>query len=245
MQFTVTAILALVGSALAQTPGFNPLTHPTMNEVIPAGKMYPIKWTPQGGNGAPVSLYVYAGESASTLQEISTLATGVEASLGRFEWNVDAAIGGKYKAYGIKIALSSDKEVYQWSNPFTVSAAEGSSSTSSVVSTTKTDSTSSSATAKTESSSVATTKASVSTTVVPTTSSSIVISTPMGNLSTSATATRSATTQVTLVTSTSRASSAPGGSSTSPATVPTGGAVAKGASSIAIIGGLAMAVLAL
>ncbi|KAL8388441.1 hypothetical protein RB595_009242 [Gaeumannomyces hyphopodioides] len=243
MQFTVTAILAIVGSALAQTPNFNPLTQPTMNEVIPAGKMYAIKWTPQGGNGAPVSLYAYAGESASTLQEISTIASGVEASLGRFEWNVDAAIGGKYKAYGIKIALASDKEVYQWSNPFTVSAAEGSSSTSSSVSTTKASSTSSSVTAKTDSSSVTSTKASVSTTMVLTTSSSIVTSTPIGNLSTSAT--RSATTQVTLITSTSRVSTAPGGSSTAPVTVPTGGAVTKGASSIAIIGGLAMAVLAL
>ncbi|KAL8415925.1 hypothetical protein RB596_006489 [Gaeumannomyces avenae] len=241
MQFTVTAILALVGSAFAQTPNFNPLTNPLSGEVIPAGKMYPIKWTPQGGNGAPVSLYAYAGESASTLQEIGVIATGVEASLGRFEWNVDPAIGGKYKAYGIKIALASDKEVYQWSNPFTVSAAEGSSSTSSVVST-KASSSSSSMSVKTDSSSVTSTKATVSsTTVAPITSSTMVISTPIGNLSTSAT--RATSSQVTLVTSTS--SRAAGTSPTSPVTVPTGAAVTKGASSIAIIAGMAMAVLAL
>ncbi|EJT72769.1 hypothetical protein GGTG_09625 [Gaeumannomyces tritici R3-111a-1] len=244
MQFTVTAILALVGSALAQTPNFNPLTNPLSGEVIPAGKMYPIKWTPQGGNGAPVSLYAYAGESASTLQEIGVIATGVEASLGRFEWNVDAAIGGKYKAYGIKIALASDKEVYQWSNPFTVSAAVGSSSTSSVVSTKASSSASSSSSmsVKTDSSSVTSTKATVSsTTVAPITSSTMVTSTPIGNLSTSAT--RATSSQVTLVTSTS--SRAAGTSPTVPVTVPTGGAVTKGASSIAIIAGLAMAVLAL
>lgn len=248
MQFTIAAILTLAGSALAQTPGFNPLTAPTMNEVIPAGKPYAIKWTPQGGNGAPVSLYAYAGESASTLQEISTIATGVEASLGRFEWNIDAAIGGKFKAYGIKIALASNKETYQWSNPFTISAAEGSSSASSSSSsspaTTTASTSSSAATSKTEDASVTTTKPTLSSTTIPTTSSSTSITIPIGNLSTSAVGTGGATTQVTLVTSTSRTSSA-GGSATSPATVPTGGAVAKGASSIAIVGGLAMAVLAL
>lgn len=244
MQFTITAILALAGSALAQTLGFNPLTAPTMNEVIPAGKPYAIKWTPQGGNGAPVSLYAYAGESASTLQEISTIATGVEASLGRFEWNIDAAIGGKFKAYGIKIALASDKETYQWSNPFTISAAEGSSSalSSSSPATTTASTSSSAVTSKTDAS-VTTTKPTLSSTTIPTTSSSVSITIPIGNMST-AVGTGGATTQVTLVTSTSRTSSA-GGSATSPPAVPTGGAVAKGASSIAIVGGLAMAVLAL
>jgi hypothetical protein len=246
MQFTIAAILALAGFALAQTPGFNPLTNPTMNEVIPAGKPYTIKWTPQGGNGAPVSLYAYAGESASTLQEISTIATGVEASLGKFEWNISPAIGGKYKAYGIKIALASDKETYQWSNPFTISAAEGSSSAASSSSpATTAASTSSAATSKTDSVSTTTSKPIYSSTTVPTTSSSIAITTPMGNLSTSAVPTSGAATQVTLVTSTSRASSAAGGSATSPATVPTGAAVTKGASSIAVVAGLAMAVIAL
>jgi hypothetical protein len=247
MQFTIAAILALAGFALAQTPGFNPLTNPTMNEVIPAGKPYTIKWTPQGGNGAPVSLYAYAGESASTLQEISTIATGVEASLGKFEWNISPAIGGKYKAYGIKIALASDKETYQWSNPFTISAAEGSSSaaSSSSPATTAASTSSSAATSKTDSVSTTTSKPIYSSTTVPTTSSSIAITTPMGNLSTSAVPTGGAATQVTLVTSTSRASSAAGGSATSPATVPTGAAVTKGASSIAVVAGLAMAVIAL
>ncbi|KLU83601.1 hypothetical protein MAPG_02654 [Magnaporthiopsis poae ATCC 64411] len=247
MQFTIAAILALAGSALAQTPGFNPLTNPTMNEVIPAGKPYTIKWTPQGGNGAPVSLYAYAGESASTLQEISTIATGVDASQGKFEWNINPAIGGKYKAYGIKIALTSDKETYQWSNPFTISAAEGSSSaasSSSSPATTTASTSSSAATSMTDNASVTTSKP-VSSTTIPTTSSSVAITTHMGNLSTTAVVTGGATTQVTLVTSTSRASSAAAGSTTSPATVPTGAAVAKGASSIAVVAGLAMAVLAL
>jgi hypothetical protein len=79
MQFSVAAFLALAGSAIAQyvepTSGFNPLTTPTSNEVIPAGKPFTIKWTPAGGNGAPVSLYAYAGESASTLQEVGTIAS--------------------------------------------------------------------------------------------------------------------------------------------------------------------------
>lgn len=249
MQLSVAAFLAIAGSALAQfvdpTAGFDPLTNPTANEVIPAGKPFTIKWT-QGGPTGPISLYAYAGDSASTLQEVGTIATGLDASLGKYDWNVDVALGGKYKAYGIKIALASNKNVYQWSQPFTISGSGGASTapgSSSAVPSSASSSAGSSAaqtgTTYTPTTLATTTSCDSSTTSAPTVTS---VSIPVGNLSTTAAGLPSTSGPVTLP---SASGNRPAGTTTAPASVPTGAAVTLGASSFAVLGGLAMAVMAL
>ncbi|KAI6378749.1 hypothetical protein MCOR25_002168 [Pyricularia grisea] len=227
MQYSLAAILALAGSVVAQTPGFHPLVKPASNEVIPAGKPYTLEWQ-SGGQDGPVNFVLTGGETHATLQEIGTVATGIDSTLGKYTWNVASSLGDQ-KAYGLKIVLASDTSVFQWSNPFTIKASTDKSTTNSTSSATSSTTTSASSTT--------TTPASTTIKVNSTTISS----------NASITATKSSAPGVaTTLTQTATQGVAQSTRTTTPSSPQaTGAAAAIGFSSAALVGGVFMAVLGL
>jgi len=78
MRFTLASVLALAGSALAQTSGFNVFKTPASHEVVTAGTTYPVEWTynpNQPEYAGPITIELYGGKDAGTLQFVSTLAS--------------------------------------------------------------------------------------------------------------------------------------------------------------------------
>lgn len=67
------AIAATSSVVLAQTTGFNVMSQPTYNAVIPAGSVYDIVWTPTATYPGNISIVFYGGPSAAGLAVISTL----------------------------------------------------------------------------------------------------------------------------------------------------------------------------
>ncbi|TLS27553.1 hypothetical protein PpBr36_05395 [Pyricularia pennisetigena] len=229
MQYSLAAILALAGSAIAQTPGFHALVKPVRDEVIPAGKPFTLEWQ-AGGQDGPVNFVLTGGETHALLQEIGTVATGIDSKLGKYTWNVDASLGDK-KAYGLKIVLASDPTIFQWSNPFTIKA----SSDKTVANSTSTSTTSSAFSTITSASrapSTTSTMIKVNSTTIPTNGSS--------------TATRSSAPGATTLTQTATQGVAQPTRATTPSSPQaTGAAAALGFSSAALVGGVFMAVLGL
>ncbi|KFY35047.1 hypothetical protein V494_06254 [Pseudogymnoascus sp. VKM F-4513 (FW-928)] len=120
--FTKACLLALATatSVLAQeaTDGFNVLTAPKVNEVLQAGTKYTIKWSPSDP-AAPITLIFMQGNKANNLSVVAEpIAKSIDSALGKFEWSVPTY--APYEAYGIRLDLDSDKETFQYSNPFTI-----------------------------------------------------------------------------------------------------------------------------
>lgn len=70
MQYTISAatLLALVSAAQAQTAGFDPITTPTKNEVVPACANYKINWQYLSTYPGTVTIQLLQGATPSTLQ---------------------------------------------------------------------------------------------------------------------------------------------------------------------------------
>ncbi|PTB64459.1 hypothetical protein BBK36DRAFT_1136138, partial [Trichoderma citrinoviride] len=132
MKFTLSAsaFLAMVASALAQTADFDAITNPSPNEVIAAGQALTIEWSaPAKYAAGTVSIELIGGPTQATQQILATIATGVKNSAKSFTWNVDSAVAGQ-NFYGFIFRLESDPNVFQYSNPFHIKAAEVQSSSS-------------------------------------------------------------------------------------------------------------------
>ncbi|KAI1093663.1 Ser-Thr-rich glycosyl-phosphatidyl-inositol-anchored membrane family-domain-containing protein [Rostrohypoxylon terebratum] len=258
--------LAFAASAFAQTAGYAVISNPTEGTKVESGKPFTIKWD-AGSYTGQATVALLGGETPSTLSLGPTLTT-VDVTAGTFTWDVDCSLGTD-KTYGIKITSVADASIFQYSFPFTIDGpscgAETSSRSASSSATSDTgyptagvsssSSAVSSSTASVSSSVVISTPAyptptSVSTTsyavnstssvVVPSYSVPATVVYPSGNLS--VTVSYPATTVVT--------SSVPGYPTTTPTTttpvaVVTGAAVANAAGSFALVGGMALAVLAL
>lgn len=175
MRFTIAAALAFATTAFAQTAGFDAMTTPAQNENVPAGETYTIVWQQGTYTTGTVTLSLLGGETAATLVDLGSFASGVDNAAGSYTWAVDSSLGSA-ATYGIKITLDSDSSVFQYSFPFHITA--GSSSTSSSVSAAgyptaaAPSSSSSSSAASTYAASAPTVTASVSSTVVASVSSS-------------------------------------------------------------------------
>ncbi|TLD20619.1 hypothetical protein PspLS_08587 [Pyricularia sp. CBS 133598] len=226
--YSLAAILALAGSAIAQTPGFHALVKPVRDEVIPAGKPFTLEWQ-AGGQDGPVNFVLTGGETHALLQEIGTVATGIDSKLGKYTWDVSATLGDK-KAYGLKIVLASDPTVFQWSNPFTIKATSDKPSNN--------NSTSAAPSTITSPSSAAPTAA--STTLVKTNSTTV--STNASMTATKSSAPGGATT---LTKTSTQGVAQPTRATTPSSPQATGAAAALGFSSAALVGGVFMAVLGL
>ncbi|ELR10535.1 hypothetical protein VC83_05137 [Pseudogymnoascus destructans] len=115
--------LATTTSVLAQIPGFNVLTAPTSQEVIPAGSTFTIRWTPSNPP-APITLFLIQGKDAQSLNIADkAIASSIDSSLGHFDWAVPAS--APFAAYGILLQLDSNHAQFQYSNPFTISGGAG------------------------------------------------------------------------------------------------------------------------
>ncbi|KAK1830332.1 Ser-Thr-rich glycosyl-phosphatidyl-inositol-anchored membrane family-domain-containing protein [Podospora conica] len=217
MRFSVATVLALATAVFAQTEGFNVITKPTDSEKVPAGSTYEVVWQPGPDKFAgPVTIALVGGATQQTLSTIDTLAKGYDGSKGKFSWTVDKSLGAK-AIYGIQITWEEDARVFQYSFPFQISGgASGSPSGSLTV-----------------------TPTGNSTIVAPTSSASATISIPTSNLTTTA--------HTTLVPAVSTTGSGSGSSRTTATAPPaqTNAAVPAVGSTLALLGGLAMALFAL
>lgn len=71
MKFTISAaaFLALVGSALAQTTGFDAILTPAKDQELTAGQTYPITWdATHKYNGQTVTIRLMQGADMNSLQ---------------------------------------------------------------------------------------------------------------------------------------------------------------------------------
>jgi hypothetical protein len=245
MRFSITAVLALATSLVqAQEPtdGFHPITKPTRGEEVAAGSTYEIVWEPSASYPGTVTIGLLGGASQNTLNLLPDIATGVDGSAGSYSWEVPATLGD-LATYGIKISLESDPTVFQYGFPFKiVGGGSGGASSSTTGSATGTESVTETATetsttaTETESTSgsvTKTTSSASSTITIP--SSTVTSSTLSGNWSTTAHSTITTLTTGTASTTTR----------TSTSSIATNGVASLAAGSFAMLGGVAMAVLAI
>ncbi|KAK5663618.1 hypothetical protein OQA88_4049 [Cercophora sp. LCS_1] len=220
MRYSIAAILALASSALAQTAGFAVLTKPATGEKVPAGETYTVVWTPNPKWTGPVTLTLMGGVDNTKLQLLDPIAKGVDGDSGSYEWDVPKSLG-KQNIYGIKLSWDEDPEnTYQYSFPFSITGGGLGN-----------DDTTSGTAAPTSGSGSASATGSGTTRPIPT-------STPSSNISTTA---RGQST-FSLVPSQTSASTSPTAATT---TAATGNAAPTIGSTLALFGGLAMAVFAL
>ncbi|EKV07542.1 Cell wall beta-glucan synthesis [Penicillium digitatum] len=144
MRFAVaTAFSALVALGAAYTapdysknPAGNPIIYPGLNDIVPEGKTYTIKWTPT--TTGPVSLVLLRGPSNNVVP-LKTLAESIPNS-GEFQWTPGSDLVPDVTHYGLLLVVEGTGQ-YQYSTQFGLSAAAGavSSSSSSSVEATETE----------------------------------------------------------------------------------------------------------
>jgi hypothetical protein len=242
MRFSITALFAFATTVLAQTEGFNVITKPVKGEQVPAGSTYEIVWQPSAAHPGEITIGLLGGASPQTLSVVDTIAKGVDGEDGSYSWSVPSSLGD-LETYGIMITLESDASVFQYGFPFQIVADEsGSSSSAEVTATatptaTATDDDSETSTSSTKASTKTASTKSVTSTTFSVPSSTIVSSTIHGNLSTTASPSSTITTSV--------ISETPSETTTSTSSIATNGVAQLAAGSFAMLGGVAMAVLAL
>lgn len=76
MRFAISAtVFAFAASVLAQTPGFDVISKPTKDEVVPAGATYAIEWAPNTNWTGTVTLSLLGGASQGLLQDLGPFAS--------------------------------------------------------------------------------------------------------------------------------------------------------------------------
>ncbi|CAG8049441.1 unnamed protein product [Penicillium nalgiovense] len=138
MRFSVaTAFSALVAVAAAytapdysQNPSGNAIVSPGLDEIVPEGKTYTIKWTPT--TTGPISLVLLRGPSTNVVP-LKTLAESIPNS-GEFKWTPGSDLEADTTHYGLLLVVEGTGQ-YQYSTQFGISAAAGSGSSSSSSST--------------------------------------------------------------------------------------------------------------
>ncbi|CAI7644060.1 unnamed protein product [Penicillium crustosum] len=128
MRFSVATVFsALVALSAAytapdysQNPSGNAITSPGLNEIVPEGKTYTIKWTPT--TTGPISLVLLRGPSTNVVP-LKTLADG------EFKWTPGSDLEADVTHYGLLLVVEGTGQ-YQYSTQFGISAAAGSSSSS-------------------------------------------------------------------------------------------------------------------
>jgi hypothetical protein len=242
MRFSITALFAFAAAVVAQNPteGFDVITKPTQGEKVPAGSTYDIVWQPSAAHPGSITIGLLGGASPQTLTVVDTIAKGVDASTGTYSWSVPSTLG-KLATYGIIITLESDTKIFQYGFPFKIVGGTSSSTSTGTASGSATATASETETASETSTKSSTKTKATSTTVTSTSfsvpSSTIVSSTIRGNLSTTAGHLTTITSSVIVTAPTSTKSSS--------TAVVTNGVASLAAGSFAMLGGVAMAILAL
>jgi len=125
MKFSVVAVLAAASSALAQTAGFDAISKPTEGQVLTAGEPFEIVWAPNGLAGT-ISIHLIQGTAANNLMMGPSVATGVNNLDGKYTWT--QVPDAQYAAYGFNLTSDQDPAKYQLSFGFHI---EGKSSSAS------------------------------------------------------------------------------------------------------------------
>lgn len=222
---TAASLLAFTGAALAQVADFDPIFTPTKDEVVAAGSTFEIKWETGSEYNGTVTIKLLGGPSSTDLVVVDTIATDVDNSDGSYEWSVSQDLG-QDATYGIEIDWNANSTIFQYSFPFVIKADESNSTSS----------------ATAASSTVAPSTANSTATVTSTSSAITKPATAVSN--STATGTSLPDTVVTLTTTPAVASTT-ASTTSSPAAVTSNPASSVAASSLALVGGLAMAIFAL
>ncbi|KAJ5468144.1 hypothetical protein N7475_005896 [Penicillium sp. IBT 31633x] len=132
---TATVFTALAALATAYTnpdytkgPSGNPILSPGLNEIVPEGETYTIKWQPT--TTGPVSLVLLRGPSENVVP-LKTLAESIPNS-GEFKWTPGSDLEADITHYGLLLVVEGTGQ-YQYSTQFGISAPAGSGSSSSSV----------------------------------------------------------------------------------------------------------------
>lgn len=133
MRFSVATVFsALVALSAAytapdytQNPSGNAISSPGLNEIVPEGKTYTIKWSPT--TTGPISLVLLRGPSTNVVP-LKTLAESIPNS-GEFKWTPGSDLEADVTHYGLLLVVEGTGQ-YQYSTQFGLSAAAGSSSSS-------------------------------------------------------------------------------------------------------------------
>ncbi|KAL2155075.1 hypothetical protein VTH82DRAFT_3751 [Thermothelomyces myriococcoides] len=271
MRFSITALLALASAVVAQGPtgGFNAITNPKEGEEVPAGSTYEIVWLHNKAWPGDVTIALLGGSSPQTLTVVDTIAEGVDGATGTYSWDVPSSLGD-LDTYGIMITLESDPSIFQYGFPFKIVNGDDSdnedgdddddddddisTSTSVTVTSTSATSTTSDATSTVTSTTSdaeatsSTTKSQTNSTTVTSSSVTIPSSTLVSSTVHNSTSFTTSTPPPTTVTTSSVVVEESATSTTSePTSEPTdepNGVSKLTASSFALFGGVAMAVLA-
>lgn len=70
MRFVISAasLMALISAVVAQTAGFDAITTPAKDEIVPAGSSYVINWDYTSTYAGTVTIQLLQGATPSTLQ---------------------------------------------------------------------------------------------------------------------------------------------------------------------------------
>ncbi|KAF7546207.1 hypothetical protein G7Z17_g8615 [Cylindrodendrum hubeiense] len=123
-RFSAAAALAFIASAIAQTTGFDSVFTPTSGEVVTAGSDFTLEWTAPGDWADAkytVTIGLIGGATQNGQAPLLTVATGVKNNAGSYTWSVPATLGG-LNFYGFTFTLEQDTSVFQYSNPFNIEA---------------------------------------------------------------------------------------------------------------------------
>ncbi|KAJ5185176.1 Cell wall beta-glucan synthesis [Penicillium cf. griseofulvum] len=128
MRFSIATVFsALVALAAATQPDYtknpsgNAIIAPGLNEIVPEGKTYTIKWTPT--TAGPISLVLLRGPS-NNVQPLKTLAESIPNN-GEFKWTPGSDLEADVTHYGLLLVVEGTGQ-YQYSTQFGISAAPGS-----------------------------------------------------------------------------------------------------------------------
>jgi hypothetical protein len=250
MRFTVSAVLAMATTVLAQTADFNPIYKPESQSTINAGSTFEITWeAPAKYAEATVSIHLIGGVDQDHQVPLLDIASGIKNSANKYSWTVAADLGAA-NVYGLIIRDESNPEVFQYSNPFHIKASAVESSKTTAVSTSAAQSSSAAADATTtvHSGAVTVTLSSCTTSSVPVTTSQPVISTPIVIIPSSSAPSVNTTLSTKPIVPPTSAFTPPAPTGPAPsAQTPPGqsGAAAGSVSFLALIGAAAMAMLTL
>ncbi|PGH09280.1 hypothetical protein GX51_00722 [Blastomyces parvus] len=114
--FTAFAALAAAAGTepdYSQPPSGNPISSPGLNEIVPVGKPYTIKWQPT--TDGEVSLTLLRGPS-NNVKPIATIVESIK-NTGSYVWTPSTDLEDDVTHYGILLVVEGIG-AYQWSTQF-------------------------------------------------------------------------------------------------------------------------------
>ncbi|TQV99712.1 ser-Thr-rich glycosyl-phosphatidyl-inositol-anchored membrane family domain-containing protein [Cordyceps javanica] len=136
MRFTLATVLAFASAALAAvatdpTADFDSINTPEKGEKVPAGKPYTVRWkTSPSYQTDRVYIQLLGGKDPNTLVVKNEKLATVDNGDSKWSWDVASSLGDD-ATYGLRFVLERDESIVQYSQPFQIVKAEGSSSSGS------------------------------------------------------------------------------------------------------------------